>query len=59
MKNILNELLQRRLELKAVERETKTSFFLNDTEGQYRYYQAKKLRKQTEKAIFKILQNEK
>lgn len=59
MKNQLKELLQRRLELKAVLIETKTSFFLNDLEGQHRHYTAKKLLKKTEKAIFKILEDEK
>jgi len=58
MKNQLNELLQRRKELKDVLRETKTSFFLGDMEGQQRFYIAKQLRKKTEKAIFKILEDE-
>ena len=53
MKATLKELVEKRKELKAVERK----YF--DFESPKEYLKAHKLRKQTEKAIFKILENEK
>ncbi len=54
----IKQLLQHRYELKAVERETKTAYFLQDQNGIERNQIAKKLRKKTEKAIFKLLRDE-
>jgi len=53
MNATLKELVEKRKELKAVEKK----FF--DFESPKEYLKAHKLRKQTEKAIFKILENEK
>jgi len=49
----LDKLVEKRKELKAVEKK----YF--DFESPKEYLKAHKLRKQTEKAIFKILENEK
>ena len=53
MNATLKELVEKRKELKAVEKK----YF--DFESPKEYLKARKLRKQTEKAIFKILENEK
>jgi 2-hydroxychromene-2-carboxylate isomerase len=53
MEATLKELVEKRKELKAVEKK----YF--DFESPKEYLKAHKLRKQTEKAIFKILENEK
>jgi len=53
MNATLKELVEKRKELKAVEKK----YF--DFESPKEYLKAHKLRKQTEKEIFKILENEK
>jgi len=57
MKNQLNKLLQRRIESKEIEKETKYYQIENDASMQLKHFTAKKLRKKTEKAIFKILED--
>jgi len=52
MNSTLKQLVQKRKELKLVEKK----YF--DFESPKEYLKAHKLRKQTEKAIFKILENE-
>lgn len=54
----LKQLVEKRKELKAVEKETENYVLLDDFSMQHRYYKAHKLRKKTEKAIFKILEND-
>jgi len=49
----LQQLVEKRKELKAVEKK------YYDFESPKKYLEAHKLRKKTEKAIFKILENEK
>jgi len=57
MNEKLTKLLQDRKDCKEIEKETKPSFLTGDQVQQQRFYIAKKLRKKTEKAIFKILED--
>jgi len=50
--------MQYRKDLKAIEKENESYVITNDFEMQQKYFIAKKLRKKTEKAIFKILEDE-
>lgn len=57
MKPTKKELLQIRKYCKAIQKETKSSFLTGDQVEQQKYLKAKKLRKKTEKEIFKILED--
>ncbi len=54
----IKQLLQLIDECEDIERETKSAYFLQDQNGIERNQIAKKLRKKTEKAIFKLLRDE-
>jgi len=58
MKQTLTRLLKQRTDYKAIEKENESYVITNDFEMQKKYFIAKKLRKKTEKAIFKILEDE-
>lgn len=55
---MLEILLKHRKKLIALKKENETYVILNNFEMQKKYFKAKKLLKKTEKAIFKILENE-
>jgi len=58
MKPTKKELLQYRKDLKVIEKENESYVITNDFEMQKKYFIAKKLRKKTEKEIFKILEDD-
>lgn len=57
MNEKITKLLQYRKDLKTIQKENETYVITNDFDAQQKYFIAKKLRKKTEKAIFKILED--
>lgn len=58
MNEKIKHLLQQRKDYKAIEKENESYVITNDFDMQEKYFIAKKLRKKTEKQIFKILEDE-
>lgn len=58
MNEKLKHLLQQRKDYKLIEKENESYVITNDFDMQEKYFIAKKLRKKTEKQIFKILEDD-